>query len=131
MSLKKYFEGAKGFGVLATTDASGQVNQAIYAKPCFLGEDDDTTCSFVMANRLSHDNVRHNPSASYLFIEEGPGFAGKRLSLTLQGEETDTAEIDLARHRSGPPITDAESRYLVHFHIEGVRPIIGNSAGPE
>ena len=71
MSLSKYFENAKGFGVLATADASGQVNQAIYAKPCFLDQNDDTTCSFVMAKRLSHDNVSHNPSAAYLFIEEG------------------------------------------------------------
>ena len=57
------FEKAKGTGVLATTDLSGQVNQAIYAKPLFLDKDDGT-CSFVMANRLTHDNVGHNPSAS-------------------------------------------------------------------
>jgi hypothetical protein len=126
MSLSKYFETAKGFGVLATTDRSGQVNQAIYAKPCFLDADDDTTCSFVMARRLSHDNVMHNPSAAYLFVEEGRGFAGKRLSLTLLSEETDTDIIETARRRSAPPITEDESNYLVHFHIEGVRPLIGN-----
>jgi hypothetical protein len=126
MSLSKYFESAKGFGVLATSDGSGQVNQAIYAKPCFLDADDDTTCSFVMARRLSHDNVTHNPSAAYLFVEEGRGFAGKRLSLTLLGEETDTDIIESARRRSAPPITEEESNYLVHFHIEGVRPLIGN-----
>ena len=34
--LSEYFENAKGTGVLATTDMSGQVNQAIYAKPLFL-----------------------------------------------------------------------------------------------
>jgi hypothetical protein len=127
MSLCKYFENAKGFGVLATTDASGQVNQAIYAKPCFLDENDDTTCSFVMAKRLSHDNVQHNPSAAYLFVEEGSGFAGKRLSLTFMREETASDQIEIARRRSGPPITNAESNYLVHFHIEGVRPLIGNA----
>lgn len=126
MSLVSYFEKVKGFGVLATTDGSGQVNQAIYAKPCFLNKEDDTTCSFVMANRLSHDNVQHNPSASYLFVEEGAGFAGKRLSLTFMSEETDSDQIETVRRRIGAPITDAESRYLVHFHIEGVRPLIGN-----
>ena len=61
MKLSEYFEQAKGFGVLATTDAGGQVNQAIYAKPHFLDKDDDGTCSFIMSNRLSHDNVKHNP----------------------------------------------------------------------
>jgi hypothetical protein len=127
MMLSKYFETAKGIGVLATTDASGQVNQAVYAKPCFLDEDDDTTCSFVMAKRLSHDNLLHNPSAAYLFIEEGSGFAGKRLSLTAMKDDTDPEKIAAVRRRSAPPISDAESSYLVHFHIEGVRPLIGNN----
>ena len=45
MKLSEYFENVKGIRALATTDLSGQVNQAIYAKPLFLDEDDDTTCS--------------------------------------------------------------------------------------
>jgi hypothetical protein len=126
MSLSQYFEKSKGFGVLATTDGSGQLNQAIYAKPCFLDDEDDTTCSFLMAKRLSHDNVLHNPSASYLFIEEGVGFAGKRLSLTVLGEESDAEKIKLVRRQSAPPLTEDEGRHVVHFHIEGVRPLIGN-----
>jgi hypothetical protein len=127
MSLSQYFEKAKGFGVLATTDAGGQVNQAIYAKPCFLDQDDDTTCSFIMAKRLSYDNVLRNPSAAYLFIEEGVGFAGKRLSLTVIGEDPDPEKIKTVRHRSAPPLNEEEGHYLVHFHIEGVRPLIGNA----
>ncbi len=126
MTLSEYFEQAKGVGVLATTDASGQVNQAIYARPHFLDKDDDGTCSFIMSDRLSHDNVKHNPSAAYLFIEEGEGYAGKRLSLTLIGEDTDPAKIQAFRRRKVPSISEEESKYLVHFHIEGVRPLIGN-----
>jgi hypothetical protein len=126
MSLSKYFEDTKGIGVLATTDASGQVNQAIYAKPHFLDKNDDTTCSLIMANRLSHDNVKHNPSAAYLFIEEGVGYAGKRLSLTVIGEETDREKIETVRRHSAPPMSDEECKFLVHFHVEGVRPLIGN-----
>jgi len=126
MRLREYFEQAKGVGVLATTDAAGQVNQALYAHPLFLDKDDDTTCSCIMANRLTHDNVRHNPSAAYLFIEEGEGYLGKRLSLTVMGEETDVEKIKAIRRRSAPPISEEESKYLVHFHIEGVRPLIGN-----
>ena len=126
MKLSEYFEQAKGIGVLATTDAAGQVNQAIYAKPHFLDKDDDETCSFVMSNRLSHDNVRRNPSAAYLFIEEGAGYVGKRLSLRVIGEETDPEKIQAIRRRNIPPISEEGSKYLVHFHIEGVRPLIGN-----
>jgi hypothetical protein len=126
MKLSEYFEQAKGVGVLATTDASGQVNQAIYAKPLFLDNDGDGTCSFVMTNRLSHDNVGHNPSASYLFVEEGAGYAGKRLSLTVIGEETVPEKIKAMRRCPAPGISAEESKYLVHFHIEGERPLVGN-----
>ena len=117
MKLSEYFEKAKGFGVLATTDAAGQVNQAIYAKPYFLDKDDDATCSFIMARRLSHDNVWHNPSAAYLFIEEGKEFVGKRLSLTALAEDDDPEKIKEVRRRYAPPISEEESKYLVHFHI--------------
>jgi hypothetical protein len=125
MKLSEYFDKAKGVGVLATTDMSGQVNQAIYAKPLFLEKDDETTCSFIMANRLTHDNVGHNPSASYLFIEQGEGYVGKRLSLIVMEEETDPEKIKAIR-RTAPAISEAESKFLVHFRIEGVRPLIGS-----
>ena len=126
MKLSEYFEKTQGIGVLATTDASGQVNQAIYGRPHFTDDDDDESCSFIMGNRLSHDNVKHNPSASYLFIEEGKGYVGKRLSLTVLGEETDPEKIKAIRHRNIPTISQEEGKYLVQFHIEGVRSLIGN-----
>ncbi len=103
MTLSEYFEKAKGIGVLATTDAAGQVNQAIYAKPLFLDKDDEQSCSFIMANRLTHDNVNHNPSASYLFIELGEGYAGKRLSLIVGEEESDPEKVKAIRRRYNLP----------------------------
>ncbi len=126
MTLSEYFEKAKGIGVLATTDSAGQVNQAIYAKPLFLDKDDDTTCAFIMAHRLTHDNLEHNPSASYLFIEGGEEYAGKRLSLIVGEEEFDLEKIKALRRRNDLPLSDEECKYLVEFHIEGVRPLIGN-----
>jgi hypothetical protein len=126
MKLSNYFEKSKGTGVLATTDMSGQVNQAIYAKPLFLDKDDEATCSFVMANRLTHDNVGHNPSASYLFIEQGEGYVGKRLSLVVLDEETDSEKIKVIRFCTPLGISEEDSKYLVHFRIEGIRPLIGN-----
>jgi len=101
MKLSEYFEKAQGIGVLLPIDASGQVNQAIYGRPHF-PDDDDATCLFITSNRLSHDNVKHNPSASYLFIEEAEGYVGKRLSLTVIGEETDPEKIKAVRHRNIP-----------------------------
>jgi hypothetical protein len=42
MNLKDYFENAKGLGVLATADADGKVNWAVYARPHFLDSEDET-----------------------------------------------------------------------------------------
>jgi hypothetical protein len=126
MTLSDYFQQAQGVGVLATTDAAGQVNQAIYAKPYFLDPEDDGTCCFIMAERLSHENVWRNPSASYLFIEDGGEFLGKRLSLRAVAEETDPEKIQAVRRGLSPPISQQESKYLVFFHIEGVRPLLGS-----
>ncbi len=128
MTLSEYFENTRGFGVLATTDAAAQVDQAIYSKPLFSNNDDDGTCSFIMGNRLTHDNVEHNPSASYLFIENGGGFVGKRLSLVIVGEEADSEKIQAIRNSTemNLPLSYGDCKYLVHFHIEGVRPLCGN-----
>ena len=128
MTLSEYFENTGGFGVLATTDAAAQVDQAIYAKPLFLDKSDNGTCSFIMSNRLTHDNVEHNPSASYLFIEDGGGFVGKRLSLVIIYEEADSEKIKAIRLHTEMdlPMSGDECKYLVHFHIEGVRPLCGN-----
>ena len=96
MKLSEYFEQAKGVGVLATADANGKVNVAIFARPHFMDENDDSTCAFIMGDRASHDNVRQNPSAAYLFIEVGEEYVGKRLSLTMLQEETDAEKIQVA-----------------------------------
>ncbi len=127
MKLSEYFEKAKGVGVLATADGGGKVNVAVYARPHFLNQDDDGTCAFIMSDRLSHDNVKQNPSAAYLFIEEAEGYVGKRLSLTMIREETDPDKISAIRRRTAPKISEEEGRmkYLVHFRIDGVRPLIG------
>ena len=127
MKLSEYFEQATGVGVLATADGDGKVNVAVFARPHFLNQDDDGTCVFIMSDRLSHDNVKQNPSAAYLFIEEGEGYVGKRLSLTMLREETDPDKISAIRRRTVPKISEEEgkTKYLVHFRIDGVRPLIG------
>ena len=40
--MKDYFKNTKGVGVLATADADGKVNVAIYARPHFLHDNDNT-----------------------------------------------------------------------------------------
>ena len=86
MTLKEYFEEKKGVGVLATADGEGKVNAAVYARPHVM---DDGSLAFIMRNRQTYYNLQSNPHAAYLFVEEGPGYEGKRLYLTKLGEDED------------------------------------------
>ena len=128
MGLREYFEGVKGVGVLATADAAGKVDVAIYARPHFSG-DDDAELAFIMNDRLSHDNVEANPHAAYLFMENTEGYVGKRLFLTKTREETDPEKIEAVRRRNLPPECDegeTKKKFLVYFRVDGVRPLIGS-----
>lgn len=126
MKLSEYFENAKGTGVLATADADGRVNVAIYARPHFLDANDDETIAFIMADRLSHTNVQANPHASYLFMEEGKDYVGKRLMLKRVREENDPKKIRSVRRRQLPcECEESTTRFLVYFRVDGVRPLIG------
>jgi hypothetical protein len=84
-----------------------------------------------MADRLSHANLQSNPHAAYLFVEAGQGYKGRRLYLTKIAENTDPQKIDALRRRPLPAEcgVDGQSRYLVHFHVDRVRPLVGD--GPE
>ncbi len=126
MKLGDYFENAQGVGILATANADGEVNAAIYSRPHFLDSADEDTLAFIMADRLSHANVQANPHAAYLFIEDGPEYSGKRLSLTRVREETDPERIQALRRRSRPEACEeGNPRFLVYFHVDGIRPLIG------
>ena len=127
MSNQEYFDNTKGTGVLATANADGVVDVAIYARPHVL---DEETVAFIMRDRLSHTNLRSNPHAAYLFHEAGGGYKGKRLYLTRTGEETDPEKIAAVRRRQTPASCEAEegeSPFLVTFRIDGTRPLIGDN----
>lgn len=126
MNLVDYFEKATGLGVLATADAGGRVNAAVYGRPHFI---DEENIAFIMQDRLSHLNLQSNPQAAYLFRESGTQYLGKRLYLTKTREEKDSPLIpELKRHKrseagaAGPHA----SRFLVYFHIDRVLPLIGD-----
>jgi hypothetical protein len=122
MTLKDYFESVKGRGVLATADADGRVDAAIYATPHFI---DDETIAFIMRDRLTHHNLQSNSHAAYLFMESGGGFAGKRLFLTKTREEQDSELLHSIRRKeySGD---EKEPKFLVFFQIDKVLPLIGD-----
>ena len=121
MELKDYFESTKGVGVMATADADGKVDAAIYARPHFM---EDGTIAMVMRDRLTHHNLQSNPHAAFLFIEDGPGYKGKRLFLTKVREEQDSELLRSLRRRKYKD-DKGEAKFLVFFKLEKELPLIG------
>ena len=121
MSLKQYFEDTKGIGILATADGDGKVDAAVYARPNVM---DDDSLAFIMRDRLTHHNLQSNSNATYLFVENGPGYKGKRLYLTKVREEQDTELLASLRKRQYIDEKD-ETKYLVLFKLTKELPLIG------
>jgi putative heme iron utilization protein len=127
MSLSDYFDSVQGLGILATADSDGMVDLAVYAKPHVI---DEKTVVFIMRERLTRQNLKSNPRAAYMFVEQGEGYAGKRLYLTKIREETNTSVVEKFRQKQ-PEIcasNDDSNKYLVHFRIDEIRPLIGETA---
>ncbi len=125
MNLSEYFENTKGTGILATADSEGKVDVAIYARPHVM---EDGSMAFIMRDRLTHANLQSNPHAAFLFIEEGPGYKGKRLYLTKIREEENSPLIEQISRRSYSSDSEGtkESRFLVFFKLDKQRPLIGS-----
>ena len=121
--LKSYFENAKGLGVMATSDKEGKVDAAVYSRPHFM---EDNTVAFIMRDRLTHHNLQSNPHAAFLFVEEGPGYIGKRLYLSKVREEENSDLIHTISRREYPT-PPGENRFLVFFNIDNVLPLIGEA----
>jgi hypothetical protein len=125
MELKEYFESAKGVGILATADSKGHVDAAVYSRPHFM---EDGTLAFIMRDRLTHHNIQSNPHATFMFIESGPGYNGKRLFMTKAREEQNPELIKKIKRRK---YTDdgEEPQFLVYFKLDKELPLIGG--GPQ
>jgi hypothetical protein len=125
MKLKEYFESMKGRGILATADAEGLVDAAVYARPHVM---DEETLAFIMLDRLTRHNLKANPHAAYLFMEEGDKYSGKRFFLTKLKEEQDAEKINRLRRRKYPDVKEKEE-YLVYFRVNKVLPLVGAGEG--
>jgi hypothetical protein len=127
MHLKDYFENVQGHGILATADATGKVNMALFSRPHFM---DDNTITFIMPGRLTHANLQSNPQATYLFMENGPGYKGKRMYLTKVREEQDTELLKSLRRRVYAPEKEQATgpKYLVFFKVDKELPLVGAGA---
>jgi Pyridoxamine 5'-phosphate oxidase len=129
MKVSEYFEKATGLGILASADAAGAVDAAVYAKPHFV---DEETVAFIMADRLTHHNIQQNPRAAYLFKEAGEKYVGRRLYLTKTKEVQDPQLVSEMRRKKYPEVSEKysnENKFIVYFKIDKVLPLIGDKEG--
>lgn len=122
MELKSYFESTNGTGILSTADGNGHVDAAIYSRPHFI----ENKIAFIMRDRLSHKNLETNPHAVYLFIEDGPGYKGKRIYLTKVKEEKNSDLIDSLKRREKKDSNPDEDKFLVFFELNHERSLVGD-----
>ena len=124
MSLAEYFENIKGLGALATSDCEGNVDIAVYSRPYII---DEKTIAFSMLEHQSYSNIQSNPKAAYMFVEQGEGYAGKRLHLTKTGEETDPERIEeIKQQHTKTREPDEKVRHLIYFTVDKIRPLVGD-----
>jgi len=123
VKLKQYFENQEGMGILSTADADGKVNAAVYSRPHFMS---DGTLAFIMRDRLTHHNLQTSAYATYLFVENAPGYQGKRLYLRKVREEKETDLLYQLRRRSKPTSRSntSESLFLVFFELDRELPLV-------
>jgi len=123
MSLAEYFEKTQGRGILATADAAGKVDMAIYSKPHVMP---DGTLAFIMAEHRTHQNIQANPKVCFLFMESGGWFAGVRLYLTKTRETDDPNLVsEICKTCSYHFHGDQLSPHIVFFKVDEERPLVG------
>ncbi|MDY0191147.1 MAG: pyridoxamine 5'-phosphate oxidase family protein [Desulfuromonas sp.] len=119
--LADYFQTTTGTSILSTSDGNGQVNSALYARPRFF---DDGRIGFIMLDHLSHANLQTNPYASYMFIEQGKGYAGIRFHLKMVAEEQNTERVQRCLEERGKGKFFNQTCFLVFFEIKRILPLV-------
>jgi hypothetical protein len=124
MTLNDYFEKTKGIGIMSTADRDGKVTTAIYSKPRVL---EDNNIVFIMRERLTYHNLKSNPHAAFMFIEEDAGYEGIRLFLKKIREDNNPEIIAKMTRRSLTPEEDKQKgpKHLVIFRVEKILQLIG------
>ncbi len=124
MKLREYLEQKQGISILSSADKEGKCTTAIYSKPRIM---EDNIVAFIMRERLTYHNVRNNPHAAYMFIEQNPGYQGIRLFLTKIGEDNDPELIARMTRRNLTAEEDREKgpKHLVVFRVDMILPLIG------
>jgi hypothetical protein len=123
MDLKDYFARTPGTGVLSAAAAGGTVDAAVSSTPQVM---DDGTVAFIMRERLTHENLKANPHAAYLFPWQWPqrgsgeALARSRTRSRLRNGDFVTDRLPLPCYAGN--VQRAARRYAVECFNVGRRP---------
>ena len=78
-----------------------------------------------MAERLTHANIKSNSWATYLFIEAGGGYSGKRLYLKKTREEENVELAGQICRQCDYSLYETGNRYVTYFNVEIILPLVG------
>jgi len=125
--LMAQFNDPARFGTLATADASGKVDNAVFSAIQMVNE---STVMLAIGNNRSYANLQQNPQAAYLFFHPDPdpfAWQGARVYLRVlaAGEEGSAFEkmVAMVRKMAGDRAAD-NVKAVITFGIEEVRPLI-------
>jgi hypothetical protein len=113
-----------GKGIIASSDAEGRVNIAVYARPHVV---DERTLAWGMTEGRTWSCVKGNPRAAFLYLYPGPGYAGVRLSLVLKELRNEGEMLEEIRTRTAEIVSPAAAAAVNHvafFEVEEVRPLV-------
>ena len=127
MDYQNYFTTPGGLGILCTSALNGQPNAAVYRKPQVT---DDGLFIFEMLEKSTFVNIKENPHALFMFIEDKEGYRGKRFSLKMISEEAEEERVAKIKAKH-PEIfaEDSKTRHCVCFEVLMVRPLVGGKEG--
>ena len=113
-----------GRGVIATADAAGLVNTAVYATPHVV---DEETLAWGMAEGRTYGNLQVNRYASYLYMAPSRGYSGWRLTMEMKEILDDGALLEEIRANAAKivsPQAGAAVKHVAYFRVVEVRPLI-------
>jgi len=123
MDTNEYFNNTYGKGFLATSNAKGEVNIAMYSRPLV---QENGQFVFGMTDRLTHANLQENSKAVYAYTE-AHSVGGRRFYLNKTKEDNTGPLLEQIRHMTDQclhPGAGKLVKYIVHFKVNKELPMI-------
>ena len=119
--LREFFQ-MDGIGIIGTSDLHGWTNMAIYSPPIIT---DENLLVFGATERLTYKNIKENPRAMFMFIQDGT-WNGVRIRLYLVKDEESGDMLERIRDRfrsMGYNSLASQIKHALYFRIEEIRPL--------